>query len=601
MRSTTPRRICRRIARCAIGILLGLTAIPALGEIRYDVTLSGIENVRLAELLRAVSELERRQGEPVATEGMLRRRARDDTARLREVLRAEGYYAGTVAFQLQPPAETGGGVEVAVDVETGPPFSLKGVDIRFRGGGPTPDLGGLNHDALGLLPGARARAEDILAAQQRLIDRLGWTGYPYAVVADREVVVDHAATSVSVSFVLAPGAFVTFGATEIDGLATVDADVVRREVTWREGAPFDLRQVRATRRALSRTGLFSSVSVSYPETGPADGRAPMRIALAEDAPRSIGAGLKASTSEGLGATAFWEHRNVFGAAERLRVQAVAAAEAQSLETSLRIPAFLADSQSLILSATASRERPEAFDADSIGASAVIDRPLGEAFRGSAGVSIERTRLQDEFDDEKFNLAGLPLTLIRDTTDDLLNPTSGGRAQLSATPYTGIGDTDANFAVLRFSDSAHLALDRDKRFMLAGRGTIGSIVGESRRGVPSDRRFYAGGADTIRGYEFQLVGPLDAEDDPLGGRALLAGSIELRARITETLGGVVFLDGGNVYEDNLPDLDEELFFGAGVGFRYFTPVGPLRLDVAVPLDKRSVDDDFQIYVSLGQAF
>ncbi len=601
MRSTEPRRFRRLIARCVIGVLLVLTPGPAHAEITYDVTLSEIENDRLAELLLAVSELERRKGEPVATEGVLRRRARDDTARLREVLRAEGYYAGTVAFQLQPPVEADGAFAVTLDVETGPPFSLEGVDIRFRGDGPTPDLGGLNYDELGLLPGARSRAEDILAAQQRLIERLGWTGYPYAVVADREVVVDHAMTSVSVSFVLAPGAYTVFGGTEIAGLAAVDDEVVRRDVQWQEGAPFDLRQVRATRRALSRSGLFSSVSVSYPQTGPPDGRAPMRIALIEDAARSVGAGLKASTSEGLGATAFWEHRNFFGSAERLRVQAVAASEAQSLETSLRIPAFLADSQSLILSATASRERPEAFDADTVGASAVIDRPLGEAFRGSAGVSIERTRLEDEFGDEKFNLIGLPLALIRDTTDDLLNPTSGGRAQLSATPYTGIGDTDANFAVLRFSDSAHLALDRDKRFILAGRGTIGSIVGESRRGVPSDKRFYAGGADTIRGYEFQLVGPLDAEDDPLGGRALLAGSIEFRARITETLGGVVFLDGGNVYEDNLPDLDEELFFGAGVGFRYFTPVGPLRLDVAVPLDKRSVDDDFQIYVSLGQAF
>lgn len=592
------------MARFFLACLLSVPALMApmaQAEISYDVALSELENDRLAELLLAVSELERRKGEPVATEGVLRRRARDDSARLREVLRAEGYYAGTVAFQLQPPAETDGAVTVTLDVATGPPFNLEGVDISFRGDAPTPDLGGLNYDDLGLLPGARARAEDVLAAQQRLIDRLGWTGYPYAVVADREVVVNHATTSVSVSFVLAPGPFVTFGPTEIDGLADVDADVVRREVQWEEGAPFDLRQVRTTRRALSRTGLFSSVSVSYPEAGPANGPAPMRITLAEDAARSVGAGLKFSTSEGPGATAFWEHRNIFGSAERLRVQAVAAAEAQSLETSLRIPAFLADQQSLTLTASASRERPEAFDADTYGVSAVIDRPLGEALSGSAGVSLERSLLTDEFGEDDFTLVGLPLALTRDTTDDLLNPSSGGRAQLSVTPYIGINDTRANFTVLRYSDSVHLAFDAERRFILAGRGTIGSILGESRRGVPSDKRFYAGGADTIRGYEFQLVGPLDAEDDPLGGRALLAGSIEFRARITETLGGVVFLDGGNVYEDNVPDLDEELFFGAGVGFRYFTPVGPLRFDVAVPLDKRSVDDDFQIYVSLGQAF
>ena len=137
--------------------------------------------------------------------------------------------------------------------------------------------------------------------------------------------------------------------------------------------------------------------------------------------------------------------------------------------------------------------------------------------------------------------------------------------------------------------------------LAGWGRIGSIFGDQSADIPATKRLYGGGGGSVRAFGYQMLGPLDASGDPLGGRSQLELGLELRGRITEKIGGVVFVEGGNVYEDPVPDLGEEFLWGAGVGLRYFTDLGPIRVDVALPVNPREEDDDFQVYVSLGQAF
>jgi translocation and assembly module TamA len=217
------------------------------------------------------------------------------------------------------------------------------------------------------------------------------------------------------------------------------------------------------------------------------------------------------------------------------------------------------------------------------------------------VSLEQSRIEDATGTNSFTLIGLPTTLERNTTNDLLNPTKGGKLSLSATPYTGAIGSDSNFLILRLDDTMHLPFDAAGKYVLAGRIAIGAILGATRTDIPADKRFYAGGGDTVRGYAHQSVGPLDASNDPVGGSSLIAGSIEMRARVMEDIGVVAFLDGGNVFRSELPDFGKDPLFGAGLGLRYYTPIGPLRFDLAFPLDKRPSDDAFQIYISLGQAF
>lgn len=192
---------------------------------------------------------------------------------------------------------------------------------------------------------------------------------------------------------------------------------------------------------------------------------------------------------------------------------------------------------------------------------------------------------------------VPLGLRLDTTDDPLDPTRGVRLALETTPFFG----DRAFVRTSLAGATYYDLLDDQGLVLAGRARLGGILGAELLDVPGDKRFYAGGGGSVRGYAFQAIGPRTPGGDPVGGLSLLELGLEARIRFTNALGLVTFLEGGQVFEEEFPNFDEKLQLGVGLGLRYFTGIGPLRLDVAFPLDKRRDDDDFQIYVSIGQAF
>ncbi len=200
------------------------------------------------------------------------------------------------------------------------------------------------------------------------------------------------------------------------------------------------------------------------------------------------------------------------------------------------------------------------------------------------------------------LAGLPTFAEYDNTDDLLNPTKGARARFQVTPFAGTVDSDLTyFLTLDNRASAYWDVLNDGVYVLAGRGRLGSILSDDFADVPANHRLYAGGGGSVRGYAQYTVGPIGADGDPTGGRSALVGSLELRARFWEDIGGVVFVDAGSVSQQSYPDFEAGVQVAAGLGLRYYSPAGPIRIDVAFPLNRRPEDDDFQFYFSIGQAF
>lgn len=612
--------------------------------IPYDVKMTGIDEQEndLVAALEGVSTARRLQSRPTASRAGLQRRAEDDIERFQAVLRSNGFYDGQITFDIQEQniPETGeepgnpasgddataqqtsdkaagaAGDDAVIQpdvptplvltyrIDTGAPYLIASVDLVItRPDGvverPASDA---ELERIRLQIGQRATAQPIILGEQYGADILRDQGYPLVKATKRTVMADTAEKTISIKYAFDTGPKAEFGEVRVKGASDVDADFIAGYRSWEPGAQYSPEQVRTTRRDLAQTNLFDSVIVKVAGPVQENGEIPVEINVVERKMRSIGGGVNFSTADGPGANAFWEHRNLFGKGERLRFGADASSFEQGLSAEFKKPQFLEREQSLLAEANAKNNDTEAYKGATVDSFVGIERPLGENWSTTFGVTAEYSDLTgSDSPNEEFYLAGLRGILRHDNTDNPLDPTKGTRFEINVSPYMDMTDQDTGFTSVSLAGSQYLSIDDEGDYVFAARARTGTIIGEDRRNLPSNKRYYSGGGGSIRGYEYQKVGPLDDKHDPLGGRSVLELGFEFRARVTDSFGIVPFVEGGNVYASGQPE-DISLLWAAGLGFRYYTAVGPLRFDVAVPLDKReNVDDDFQFYISLGQAF
>ena len=564
-----------------------------------------IEGRRIPDYLRSLME-EAQALRPDAADGVpppttlaqLRRRAEEDANQLNEVLRSEAYYNGSVSASVRQ--GQGGAFEVVYLAVLGPRTMIRSFTMRYSGhpdGGP-----GLVEDAteLGLQPERAATAQRVIDFTQKAIQHLHNNGYPDAKLDRRRVIVDLSASRADATLFITAGERYLFGPMLVtnEGGRT-NEDYVRELATIEPGAIYSRAQVDATTEALRKTGLFSGIAISSGEAE--NGALPQRVELTEREARTVRLGVQWSTSEGAGVTGSWEHRNLFGRAEKLTLALSIAEIEQSATADFRKPHFLRPDQSLLAAFEIAHEDSEAYKEDRIKTGVSLERVLSETWTGSLGVTFQLSETEDSNGRISYQLFGVPLTLRYDTSDDLLDPTEGLRATLQGTPYFGTSDEKATtFTKLEGVAATYLTPVDDLTF--AFRGRYGMIAAGETADVPGSTRFHAGGGGSVRGYGYQMAGPLDANNDPTGGRSVLEANAEARWRAFEDIGLVAFIDGGQAFENPVPSLSDPLLWGAGLGMRYYTPIGPVRADVAIPLNRREgVDDAFQIYVSLGQAF
>jgi translocation and assembly module TamA len=581
----------------ALGLALA-TPPSARADVPYTVDIQGAGDGRLGDALRASSDLVALADQPPPTLTALGRRTAGDVERLMRVLRAFGYFDATVTPAIETEATP---ARVTLAIVRGADYPVVAFDVVGTDGRPLPREMGVDPTALGIALGRRYRAEEVESATQRVLADLGERAWPFATMVERKIVVDRAARDVRITFVVDPGPATRFGAVDITGLADVDEAAVRELVPIRAGELARDSVLADTRRQLYRTGLFRSVQVTL-DPPAADGVAPVRIALEEAPLRTIGGGVRYDSTDGFGARAFWEHRNFFGERERFRSTIDVAQYRRALDLTLTNPDFLAYDQDLVTSLSLADENFDAYDSRKAVGAIGLERRFDTVYSGRVGLSAEYSRIDDKIDTRRFTLLGVPVGLRRDTTDDLLDPTEGSRLDVGITPYLDLTGETGPFTPMLLTGSTYFKFADDPRVILAVRGSIGSIQGPATSEIPADKRFYAGGGDTIRGFAYQQAGPLDAKGTPSGGRSVVTGGIELRVKVTEDIGIVPFVDAGTVDSGSVPDLANGVFAGAGLGLRYHTMVGPLRLDVATPIQgKRSSDAPVQLYISLGQAF
>lgn len=584
--------------------------------------------------MRGLSQLEQMAKEPPGSLLALERRARLDVNTAEQLLQSQCYYEGAAAFAMDQDARP---VTVTLTLQPGPRYALGAADVvyepepvlpeAFRNRVRATGFWGLETEPVPppkfprVLPGVRVgepvTAEDMLAAVEALPQRLRKRGYPLA-AADARYTLDKEKHELLARIVIRTGPPALMGGVTVRGNEEVNAAYVQRLAPWLPGEdPWNADKVEDYANQLRALGIFRTVearpqtSALKPDAAAAgNGPAvlPVEVEVAEAPFRSVGGSARYDTDTGPGVEGFWQHRNLFGNGEKLTVTAPIATETQGLKAAFEKPAFFDREQRLLGSASALREDTTAYEKIAGSAGADVERRLSRHWWGSLGLGGESGSIKDnERDAQSYGFFGPRAGLRRDSRNNILNPTRGSELFVRFTPYTGFYEESFNALGGVVGGSAYYAPFRtktgrpDDALVLAGRVEAGGLMGADLRTIPASLRYFAGGAGSVRGYAYQSLGPRDREGDPLGGRSYQVVNLEARFKVTENVGLVPFLDGGMVYRDELPRILGDMNWGTGLGLRYYTPIGPLRLDVGVPLQPISGDPPVQIYISIGQTF
>ncbi|RAI60227.1 outer membrane protein assembly factor [Roseicella frigidaeris] len=575
--------------------------------------------------LQAVSQLVTLQeSSPTTASGVLAR-ANGDRERLQRALQSEGYWAGTTRIEMAGGAVGDTGMldrleatrerplKIRITADKRAPYHIAHISLHADNPAQQAAVDAAAATPFGLAVGDVARAAPVLAAEGSLKDRLLAAGHPLATVVTRETTVDHDRRSMDVAWTFAPGPVARFAAPEVAGMTRMDAGFLRAQAAQIEGERYSPERLERQRQELMALGAFGSVQARAAERLDEAGNLPVTFVVAERARRAIGINLAYETNYGPTVRLYWEHRNLFGHAEQLRLEAEIARLGTNggLENSTyRIGGTYRDPDvfgfglgpqwSFIGSAWYLRERLEAYDRDAVTLSALLERRLSRRFSFNFGPVLDFGSSGPPGGTlTPYQIAGVQFGTRYDGTDSLLDPSRGWRVNGTLTPSWSFRESTP-FAPLRVTASTYWDVLGERRTILAVRGTFGSLLGADLPNVPRHQRFYAGGGGSVRGYDYQSIGPRDGLNRPSGGSSLLETSLELRQRIWGNIGGVAFVDAGSVGTSSAPDTSN-LRVGAGVGLRYFTAIGPIRADIAFPLVKQRDNSAFGLYVGIGQSF
>lgn len=520
-------------------------------------------------------------------------------------LESEGYFQA----EVEPFADGQNVFSRGVRVTAGPLFVYAARKIAYIGEAPDATTQTELETLLSPLDdGAPARAQPVIETGDALVARLRGAGYPDAAADPVDALADAKAGTIELEFRLRPGRRASFGGLSVSGLGATRQEFIANLRPWKDGDRVTPARMDEFRGRLAETGLFATTAVRLGGAGEpgADGETPRDVVVevTERERRTIAVGASASTSDGYGLDAEWQLRNWSGWGDSLTLAGQVATLERRVGATYRLPHIGKYGRILSLSGEVEDFETDAFDQTGANISATLEEQISPRVRGSLGVEFgfasiadQQTRTLGTGRRDLYILSGAG-TAEYVGVRDILDPVNGLRARLAIEPGITWGDTNIGFT--RISGEARIYSNFGTDNLVgAVRGRLGTIAGAN--GAPPDRLFFAGGGGSVRGYEYQALSPRDPITNlPTGGRSLIETSAEIRYRATDTLGYVAFLDAGAAGSNVEPPI-EEMRFGAGLGLRYYTAFGPLRADIAVPLDKQEGDADFQIYISIGQAF
>ncbi|WEJ99932.1 MAG: BamA/TamA family outer membrane protein [Candidatus Sphingomonas phytovorans] len=579
--------------------------VEMTGESRYSYRIDGMDAVTsplLHQRFLGLSTLKAHEGDP-ANAAQLDRRAREDSTLLVGLLRAEGYYDARVSTRVE---QNGGRTLVVLDAEPGLIYKFEGVTLAGVAAAGDKEKG--LRDAFGLKAQDTVNADRVVAGEASLRTRIGEQGFPFADVGEPEIVVDHATHTATLSMTIQPGGEKRFGTiTTAADNKVFNAKHILEIARFRPGEPYNAASLDDLRRALIQTSLVSTVEIKPVQSADPD-VVDINVALAPAPPRTIAGEIGYGTGEGARAEVSWTNRNLFPPEGALTLRGVLGTKEQLASVVFRRNNFEGRDRVLTGQIVASNLTRDAYQARTFSVSGSLERQTNIFFQKkwtwSLGAELAASDERDVILStgaprrRTFFIGALPTTLSYDGSDDLLNPTKGFRLSGRLSPEISLEGSAFGYARMQVDASAYQSVAPS--VVLAGRIRLGTIAGAPRDAIAPSRRFYAGGGASVRGYSYQSIGPRDPNNDPIGGRSLTEFSIEARVKAFGNFGVVPFLDGGNIYTTPLPKFTQ-FRFGTGIGLRYYSSFGPIRIDVGTPINRQPGDSRVAVYVSLGQAF
>jgi translocation and assembly module TamA len=489
-------------------------------------------------------------------------------------------------------------------IDPGPRYLLESFDIHLYCEEPetTNTCCHISYGDVGVQLKKPAQTAVILDAGLKVLQRLSECGYPLAKIENRQVIVDGDTKTVRVTLDVKTGQKAEFGKTEIVGTTKVKPLFIEQKKEWKESEPYDSRLVEKTQNALIETGLFSSVLITHEETLSPNAEIPLKIEVSETKHKSVNIGVSYQTVFGPGITFGWANHNVGRMGRTLSIQGDVTRISQTGSATYLHPDFHRVGLDMIAEAAAVHEAlPKAYSMRSYGVMDRFERKFNRRLRGSIAAHGERLYVTDSAQNGNYWMLEFPMYLRWSSANSLLNPTRGATLEYTLTPAVNVADASEVYFVQQFIESAYLSLDKNARVVLAEKVTYGFILSNGLSAIPLSKRMLGGSEEDLRGYRYQTVSPLH-DRKPIGGRAAIYVSLESRFRVTETIGLVPFFDIGNVWTEQHPTMHGKWRKSVGLGFRFFTFMGPFRADLAFPLDRRKhIDPVYKVLVSIGQMF
>ncbi len=592
----------------AAGLWSGIGPGPAAALDAVDFRVAEPDD-RLTPALRASSLVLETRDAGVEDPQELLAAAKGEYARMVGVLYGAGHYGGTVsvlvdgreAAEFDPLEVPGSVTRIEVIVDPGPRFTFGRAEVAPLAPGSelSPEFA----------EGRTAQSDRIRQATTQAVDDWRAASHALAAPGAQRITADHRANRLDAEVEIVPGPALRFGQLQQRGTERMRPARVRRIADLPEGEPFDPAEVEAAAQRLRRTGSFSSVAIAQAETPNEDGTLDITVTMVEAPLRRFGFGAELDTDEGVRLSAFWLHRNLLGGAERLRVEGEVggiggdiSGQDFRLGVNLARPATFTRETTLTLSAIAETISERDFDVRRFSASVGVSHRFSDRLTGDLALGYLAEQTRDAFGRETRQALLLPGGLRWDTRDDERDATRGFYVDARATPFYGIRGADSG-AQLRLDARTYRGVT--DRVVLAGRVQLGSVVGSRLNETPREFLFLSGGSGTVRGQPYRVLGvertAPDGSTVRIGGRGFAGLSGEARVQVGRggNIGLVGFADAGYVSASSLLE-DGEWHAGAGIGLRYRTGIGPIRVDLGAPV-AGDTGSGLQLAIGIGQAF